>query len=174
VEWGVSLEESNHLMTVNFLPDQLGSQTFDYVLLPYCAKLVECDYRYVEGCTTCGDCTTSDIYGLAVELGVPVRTIQNFEHLMDTIQEFKDKGARGYLGSCCEGFYNKHHDDFMNTGVPMLLVDVDDSTCYELGEEREAYLGEFEGQTTLKVDLLTKVVKILSEKGILRGEVLSH
>ncbi|MHA2261176.1 MAG: lipoyl protein ligase domain-containing protein [Candidatus Thorarchaeota archaeon] len=174
VEWGVSLEESNHLMTVNFLPDQLASQAFDYVLLPYCAKLVDCDYRYVEGCTTCGDCTTSDIYGLAVELGVPVRTIQNFEHLMDTIQEFKDKGARGYVGSCCEGFYNKHHDDFMDTGVPMLLVDVDDSTCYDLGEEREAYLGEFEGQTMLKVDLLAKVVRILSEKGILRGEVLSH
>ncbi|UCE09587.1 MAG: DUF116 domain-containing protein [Candidatus Thorarchaeota archaeon] len=174
VEWGVTLEESNHIMTVNFMPDELASQTFDYILLPYCAKLVECDYRYFEGCTTCGDCTTSDIYGLAVDLGLPVRTIQNFEHLMESIQEFKERGARGYVGSCCEGFYNKHHDDFVETGVPMLLIDVDDSTCYELGEEREAYLGEFEGQTTLKVDLFTKVVKVLSEKGILRGEVLSH
>ncbi len=171
VKWGVSLEDANHLMTVNFMPDELENQRFDYVLLPYCAKEVDCEYRKIEGCTICGRCTIGDIYEIIEDLGVPVRTIQNFEHLIDTIMEFKQKGARGYIGSCCEGFYNKHHDDFVATGVPALLVDVDDSTCYELGEEREAYIGEFEGQTVLKMDLLSHLIKRLWEKGVLRNEV---
>ncbi len=171
VKWGVSLDDANHLMTVNFMPDELEHQWFDYVLLPYCAKDVDCEYRKIEGCTVCGNCTIGDIYGLLQDLGIPVRTIQNFEHLIETIEEFKQKGAHGYLGSCCEGFYNKHHDDFVATGVPALLVDVDDSTCYDLGKEREAYIGDFEGQTVLKTHLLDGMIRRLWEKGVLRKGV---
>ncbi len=169
IKLGVTLDETNHLMPVNFSPDELYSQRFDYVLLPYCAKLVECEYRKTEGCTSCGGCTVGDVNELVEKIGVPVRTVQNFEHLMETIDEFKRKGARGFVGSCCEGFFCKHHDDFVATGVPALLIDVDDSTCYELGKEREAYLGEFEGQTTLKTELLARVLTNLSDKGVLRG-----
>jgi lipoate-protein ligase A len=169
VQLGVTLDETNHLMPVNFPPDEICSQTFDYVLLPYCAKLVGCDYRRTEGCTNCSECTVGDVKEVVEKIGLPVRTIQNFEHLMETIEEFKKKGARGFVGSCCEGFFCKHHDDFVGTGVPALLVDVDDSTCYELGEEREAYLGEFESQTNLKTDLLTRVLTSLSDRGVLRG-----
>jgi len=165
----VTLEEANHLMTVNFMPDEILSQHFDYLLLPYCAKLVDCDYRKIEGCTMCGACSIGDLYELADELHIPVRTIQNYEHLIETIEEFKAKGARGYVGSCCEGFYNKHHDDFVNTGVPALLIDIDDSTCYELGEEQEAYLGNFEGQTTLKKDLMIRIIRALHERGRIGG-----
>ena len=169
VQFGVTLEESNYLMPVNFVPDELGLQRFHYVLLPYCAKLVGCEYRKTEGCTSCGGCTVGDVNELLDKMGVPVRTVQNFEHLMETIEEFKRKGARGFVGSCCEGFFCRHHDDFVATGVPALLIDVDDSTCYELGKEREAYLGEFEGQTALKAELLTRVLTNLSNKGVLRG-----
>ncbi len=169
---GISLEEANHLMTVNFMPDEVLEQHFDYVLLPYCAKLVDCDYRWVEGCDHCGGCSISSVYELAQNLGLPVRTIQNFEHLIETIHEFKEKGARGYIGSCCEGFYNKHHDDFMDTDVPALLVDVDDSTCYELGEEKEAYIGEFEGQTTLKEELMIRIINELYRRGRVGGKKL--
>ncbi|MDF1538114.1 MAG: DUF116 domain-containing protein [Candidatus Thorarchaeota archaeon] len=168
---GISLNESNHLMTVNLMPDEVLSHNFDYILLPYCAKLVGCDYRKTEGCIECGECTIGDIYQLANELDIPVRTIQNFEHLIETIKEFEAKGARGYIGSCCEAFYNKHHRDFLDTGVPGLLVDVDDSTCYELGEEQEAYVGDFEGQTVLKLDIIVQVLKSLKEKGRLEGRV---
>ncbi|MHA1770325.1 MAG: lipoyl protein ligase domain-containing protein [Candidatus Thorarchaeota archaeon] len=171
---GVSLEEANHLMTVNFMPDEVLEQHFDYLLLPYCAKLVDCEYRFVEGCDHCGGCSISNVYELALDLNMPVRTIQTFEHLIETIEEFKKKGARGYIGSCCEGFYNKHHDDFMDTEVPGLLVDIDDSTCYELGEEKEAYIGEFEGQTTLKEDLIIRIINALHERGRIGGKKLDE
>ncbi|MHA2162434.1 MAG: lipoyl protein ligase domain-containing protein [Candidatus Thorarchaeota archaeon] len=172
--YGISLEESNHLMTVNFMPDELENQTFDFILLPYCAKLVDCEYRKHEGCTTCGDCTIGDIYELGDELGIPVRTVHNYEHLIDIIDEFKKKGTGGYIGSCCEGFYCKHHADFVDTKVPALLVDVDDSTCYELGEEQEAYVGKFEGQTHLKNELLRRIIKELWKRGRIRSEVAPH
>ncbi len=166
---GLNLEEADHIMTVNFMPDELLEQYFDYVLLPYCAKLVDCDYRWIEGCDACGGCTISPVYALCETLGIPVRTIQNFEHLIETINEFKERGARGYIGSCCQGFYTKHHDDFVDTEVPALLVDVDDSTCYELGEEQEAYIGQFEGQTSLKDDLMVKIIRELHRRGRIGG-----
>jgi len=168
---GVSLEDSNHLMTINFLPDDLEKQTFDYILLPYCAKLVDCEYRWIEGCSTCGDCSTSDVYELVQNMGVPVRTIQSYEHLIETIYEFKDKGARGYIGSCCEAFKSKHHDDLVETGVPMLLVDVDDSTCYDLGKEQDAYAGDFEGQTVLKNELFMHVIQTMWDRKNLKAEI---
>ncbi len=162
---GVSLEDSNYLMAVNFMPDEVLEQHFDFFLLPYCAKLLDCEFRRVEGCNTCGACSMGDVYGIAKELDIPVRTIQNFEHLIETIEEFKRHGARGYIGSCCQGFYCKHHDDFVKTGMPALLIDVDDSTCYELGEQQAAYAGKFEGQTTLRTDLLLRVVRELKRLG---------
>jgi len=166
---GISLEDSNHLMTVNFMPDEVLDQDFDYILLPYCAKLIKCEFRKIEGCTECGECSIGDIYGMARELNIPVRTIQTYEHLIETIEEFDKKGARGYVGSCCEAFYNKHHADFLDTKVPGLLIDVDDSTCYELGEEQEAYVGDFEGQTNLKLDLIVRLLEALIEKGRVHG-----
>ncbi|MFQ5833773.1 MAG: biotin/lipoate A/B protein ligase family protein [Candidatus Thorarchaeota archaeon] len=174
VKYGVSLEDSNHLMTVNFMPDELDEQRFDYVLLPYCAKLIDCEYRWKEGCSICGACTTSDIYEIIDEIGVPVHTVQNYEHLIETIEKFRQEGARGYIGSCCEAFYSKHHYDFVETGVPALLVDVDDSTCYDLGKEHDAYAGKFEGQTTLKTDLLAHIIRTMWQRGNLRAEVKSH
>ena len=174
VKYGVSLEDSNHLMTVNFMPDQLDQQTFDYILLPYCAKLIDCEYRWIEGCTICGNCSTSDVYEQVQNLGVPVRTIQSYEHLIETIYEFKKKGARGYIGSCCEAFKSKHHDDFVETGVPMLLVDVDDSTCYDLGKEHDAYAGNFQGQTVLKNDLFMHIIQTMWDRKNLKAEIVDE
>ncbi len=172
---GISLEDSNYLMSVNFMPDEILEQHFDFLLLPYCAKLVDCDLRRIEGCNMCGACSMSAVYETAIELGIPVRTIQNFEHLIETIEEFKGYGARGYIGSCCQGFYCKHHEDFVNTGMPALLIDVDDSTCYELGEQKAAYVGKFEGQTTLRTDLILRVIRELRRQGrIGKDTVLVH
>ena len=39
-----------------------------------------------------------------------------------------------------------------------LLIDIDDTTCYDLGKEEEAYLGNFESQTSVNIDLLQKVL----------------
>ncbi|MGI6332790.1 MAG: hypothetical protein ACOX1Y_13840 [Zhaonellaceae bacterium] len=47
----------------------------------------------------------------------------------------------------------------MNVSLyPGILIDIDDSTCYELGEEEQAHLGSFENQTELKMDLLERIL----------------
>lgn len=170
LDYGFSLADADKLLVVNFAPEELDKQTFDFVLLPYCAKLVGCDYRFREGCSMCGQCSVGPVYETIEELGIPVRTIQSFEDLIETIDEFDTKGSRGYIGSCCDAFYSKHYDDFVETGVPALLVDVDDSTCYELGEEEDAYAGSFEGQTQLKEDLLIRVIRTMWKENILRAD----
>ncbi len=170
-KYGVTLDQTNYLMPVNFMPDELEDQIFDYVLLPYCAKRVGCEHRWTEGCDTCGACTISPVYELIQELGVAVRTIQSYEDLIETIDEFKEKGARGYIGSCCDAFRSKHYYDFVETGVPALLLDVEDSTCYDLGKEQDAYAGKFEGQTTLMIELVSHMIREMWKRGILRAEV---
>jgi hypothetical protein len=37
-------------------------------------------------------------------------------------------------------------------------VDIDDRTCYDLEKEEDAYRGNFEAQTQLKLELLTKLL----------------
>jgi len=49
-------------------------------------------------------------------------------------------------------------------GVPGIIVDIDDQTCYDLGKMEEAYRGDFEAQTQLKVDILSKVLHRISRK----------
>jgi lipoate-protein ligase A len=79
---------------------------------------------------------------------------------------FRQAGVNGYIGCCCEGFYIKHQDDFEAASVPGILMDIDDQTCYDLGKEKEAYNGSFESQTTLKIDLLSKLLDLCLKKGV--------
>ena len=53
----------------------------------------------------------------------------------------------------------------------MLLVDIDDSTCYDLGKEHDAYAGDFEGQTVLKNDLFMHVIQTMWDRKNLKAEV---
>ncbi|GAG40531.1 unnamed protein product, partial [marine sediment metagenome] len=85
-------------------------------------------------------------------------TITSFEDLMVTLEEFKSQGVSSYVGCCCEAFYTKHVSDFEKSGVSAILIDIDDTTCYDLGKEEEAYLGNFESQTSVNTDLLQKVL----------------
>jgi len=45
-------------------------------------------------------------------------------------------------------------------GVPGIIIDIDNNTCYDLRREKEAYQGTFEGYTTLKTDLLSKLCAV--------------
>lgn len=128
------------------------------LLLPYCAKLTGCEYRYEEGCTQCGGCCIGDAFHVAEKYGLTPISIQSYEHLEETLERLKREGVVAFVGSCCEPFYAKHRDDFERIGLPGILVDVDSSTCYDLGQEEEAYAGRFENQTYLKLDLLERVV----------------
>jgi lipoate-protein ligase A len=168
---GLSAEEANHLYPVLGRLRELPRSRFDYLLLPYCAKLPSCEYRYREGCARCGACSVGEAYNLAEEVGLTPITIQNFEHLMETLRRLRKRGARGYIGCCCEAFYYKHKDDLERAGVSSIIIDIEDATCYDLGRAEEALRGEFEAQTKLRLDLLRKVMHCATESDA--GRVIS-
>jgi len=128
------------------------------LLLPYCAKLVGCHLRQEDGCTECDLCTIGDAYKLARDRGLRPISISNYEHLQETLAQCRRDGVQGFVGTCCEAFYAKHRLDFEESGLPGVLVNIDSTTCYDLGEEGLAYQGRFERQTHLRLDLLEKVV----------------
>ena len=157
VEHGIRPDEVNSVFTVGrSLPEITRSQV---LLLPYCAKLPECEYRYEAGCIQCGGCSIGDAFALAERYGLRPVSIQSYEDLEETLQRLRDEGTESFVGSCCEAFYAKHRDDFERIGLAGILVDVDSSTCYDLGKEESAYAGRFENKTELKMDLLERVVR---------------
>ncbi len=131
----------------------------EVLLLPYCAKEVDCSYRYQRGCEECGRCSIGEAVEMGRSFGMDSITIQNYEDLESTLRQIKRSGATGFVGSCCEPFYGKHRPDFERIGLPGILVDVERSTCYDLNREKEAHLGTFENQTHLNLPLLRRVLE---------------
>ena len=157
-DFGFTLEEADHLTTFHgTLEETLGGS--DLLLLPYCAKQPDCEYRFREGCDQCGGCTIGEAYALAGEQGLTVKTIQNYEHLVEELTQEKKAGTRGYIGCCCDAFQLKRQEAFKKAGLPGLLLDIENTTCYELKQEAQAYRGSFETQTHLRLDLLKKVLE---------------
>lgn len=156
---GISLKDANHLYPINNAASDIINTTFEVLLLPYCAKLVTCEFRNSDGCVKCGKCSVGTAYELAEKTGLTPITIKNFEHLMTTLRTLEQQNVKGYLGCCCEGFYCKHHDDLEQVEIPGILIDINDQTCYDLGKEEEALHGTFENQTELKVKLLAKLIE---------------
>ena len=159
---GFSFEEADQMTTFNgTLPEILGN--CGLLLLPYCSKLPECEYRTKDGCIQCGGCTIGEAFALAEGKGLKVLTIQNYEHLVETLEEEKGNGLRAYIGCCCDAFQLKRQEAFKQAGLPALLLDIENTTCYELNQEKEAYQGAFENQTHLRIGLLEKVLKLVSQ-----------
>lgn len=127
------------------------------LLLPYCAKAVDCLYRYREGCSRCGQCDIDAAYAIAARYGLQPVTIQNYEMLAATLEQLKRQGCQGFIGTCCRRFWLKHDADFTRLGVPGILINVENCTCYDLGKEQAAYQGRFNKQTRLKTGLLELV-----------------
>ncbi len=166
--YGIGPEEVNSVFSVvRPLPEimDLPSPQPPALLLPYCAKMLTCPLRYQEGCTLCGGCDISEAYHIAEKYGLRPITIQNYEMLEAVLRELRRNGATFFVGTCCEAFYAKHRDDFERIGLPGILVDVDNTTCYDLGREEDAYRGRFDKQTSLKLDLLERVVAQVSKNG---------
>lgn len=88
---------------------------------------------------------------------VPV-SINNYEELKQVLSAYKAQGCTGFVGCCCEPFYAKHQQDFLDAGLPGVLVDIDNVTCYELGRLAEAKAGNFDRQTHIKLSLMEKVL----------------
>ena len=103
-----SLPEVNELFFVNLCPYDMDNHVAKWLLLPYCSKNLECDFREIEGCSECGACEIGYFYTLARQFNLEPLTIQNFEHLMLTLEEKTSRSGGIYIGSCCEAFYSKH------------------------------------------------------------------
>lgn len=129
------------------------------LLLPYCAKKPTCKFRNIEGCMQCGACDIGYAYELTKEYDLEPITIQNFEMLEERLIQLKSNGCPFFIGTCCEAFSVKHRKDFERIGLPGILINVNNSTCYELGEEQDAYQGNFANQTLLKRSLLRSIVQ---------------
>ncbi len=156
LDYGIPHHRLNDVFTVVKPLSEI--QRCDTLLLPYCAKQADCAYRFRDGCAQCGQCGIGDAYALAERYGLRPVSIQSYENLEETLETLVREGAQAFVGSCCEPFYAKHRDDFERIGLPGILVDVDSSTCYDLGLEQDAYAGRFENQTQLKLDLLERIV----------------
>jgi lipoate-protein ligase A len=66
-----------------------------------------------------------------------------------------------YVGSCCEAFYAKHQREMEQAAARGVLVNLDCTTCYDLGKGSEAYKGNFENKTTLNYRLIEKMLRLL-------------
>ena len=152
---GFDEEETHHLFPV--LKPFIEVKKPKVLLLPYCAKELECFYRPIQGCDDCGRCSVGDATKTARSFGMDSVTIQNFEDLESTLYRLKRSGVNGFVGSCCEPFYGKHRPDFERIGLSGILVDLERTTCYDLGQEKQAVKGQFENQTHLNLPLLKKI-----------------
>jgi lipoate-protein ligase A len=166
--YGIGIEDANRIFTV--AADYGDVEGVAVMLLPYCAKGHECGYRHERDCTICGDCTVGDAYGFGEKYGLKCISILNYEDLQENLENLKEKGVKAYVGCCCEAFFAKHQDDFERIGLPCILVDIDNTTCYDFDLVKEAELGQFENLTNLKLDLLEKVLGDLHERGCIRTD----
>ncbi|MEW5912681.1 MAG: DUF116 domain-containing protein [Thermodesulfobacteriota bacterium] len=153
--------EAAELFLVGLAPGQVGRQPAGWLLLPYCAKPPECEYRYLADCGQCGQCQYGPMYELARELDLKPVSVQSFEHLMQTLAQVRRTGAC-FVGSCCEAFYCKHQQELEASGAQGVLVNLDSTTCYDLGKGMAAYAGHFENQTQMNATLLEKVARMMA------------
>jgi lipoate-protein ligase A len=155
---GLSIDEANSVFVVNdSFRNLLKNNTV--LLLPYCAKLPDCEFRNEDYCAKCGGCSIGDAYDLGQEKNFRVISICSFEHLVETFKQLKSEGIHSYIGCCCEAFFEKRQKAFRESGLGGLLINIDNTTCYELGKEQEAYEGSFKQKTELKLELLKKIIE---------------
>ncbi len=157
LEIGIPIEHINNVFRV--CQPEMSLKDCNVLLLPYCAKSTACGYRRERDCAVCGECSIGEAYQLAEERGMEPITIISFEDLIVNLNELKARGEKMFLGSCCEAFYEKHIEDFEDAGLPGILFDIDSTTCYDLGREQEAYLGDFENETEFRIELLKLILK---------------
>jgi lipoate-protein ligase A len=159
LDLGLSAAEADRVFTANGSLREVLARSISLLLVPYCAKSLECDRRHKEDCSLCGGCTVGEAFDLAERFGLRAVTITSFEHLIATLRSARREGVEAYVGCCCEAFFQKHYDDFRAAQLPGILIAICDSTCYDLDQARLAYHGQFEQQTRLDLPLLEKVLQ---------------
>ncbi|MBW2352086.1 MAG: lipoate--protein ligase family protein [Deltaproteobacteria bacterium] len=157
---GIPLEHCNLISVTNGTFEEVLRERPSVLLLPYCAKLTDCDMRYEKGCDLCGACSVGDAWTVGLDREMMVVSIVSFEDLWDELERMKRAGVRAFVGCCCQPFFTKHVDDFEKAGIPGILLDIDDTTCYDLDQAKEAYAGKFANQTRVNLDLLDAVLSV--------------
>jgi len=154
--------EINELFLLNLSPENLSMHKPRWLLLPYCSKNLDCAYRRVPGCDECGNCEIGEGFALARSFAMDPITVQSFEHLMEVLRN-KCAGEHGmYVGSCCEAFYSKHQREIERVNARGVLVNLDSTTCYDLGKGMDAYRGNFDNKTSLNLPLIEKTIRRLN------------
>jgi lipoate---protein ligase len=141
-----------------------SNENIEIFLLPYCAKLPQCEYRLCEGCNFCGKCSTGELVKLLEEFDIRSTTITSFENLEETLKMLKANGTGFFAGCCCEAFYVKHKQDFEDIGLAGILINIGNDTCYDLGKEKDAHHGKFEGFTEIKMPLVRRILNIYNPR----------
>jgi len=157
-DYGIPLELCNLISVTNGSFGEVLGLKPSALLLPYCSKRITCDFRYSKACRGCGECTVGAAREVGVKAGMKALCIVSFEDLMAELLRLKGSGAKAFIGCCCQPFFHKHVDDFERVGLPGILLDIDNTTCYELDKAREAYAGRFDSQTSVNLDLLRAVL----------------
>lgn len=155
---GIPLEYCNSISVTNGSFGEIIRKKPSILLLPYCSKLPTCDLRKEKSCRGCGECSIGDAWALAHDKGMEITCVVNFEDLMSELGKMKAAGIPAFIGCCCPHFSDKHQDDFNKAGIPGILLDIEDTTCYELHQAREAYAGDFQQQTRVNLELLNVVI----------------
>ena len=165
-EFGLSLKHCNQISVANGSFETVIRKKPSVLLLPYCAKRIDCDLRYHKVCRACGEdgCTIGPAWTMGRKGRMKVVSIVSFEDLWAELQTMKKSGVEAYIGCCCQPFFAKHVDDFRESGLPGILLDIDNTTCYELDQAKEAYAGKFESQTSVDLNLLETVLTVASSQ----------
>ena len=156
--YGIPLELCNLISVTNGSFRDVLEKGPSVLLLPYCSKLTTCEWRYEKGCEQCGGCSIGQAWTLADERRLEGICITSFEDLTAELGEMKERGVQAFIGCCCQPFYVKHAEDFEKAGIPGILLDIENTTCYDLDRAREAYAGRFESQTHVNLALLESVL----------------
>jgi lipoate-protein ligase A len=155
---GIALEYCNQISVTNGSFDEIIAKKPSALLLPYCSKLKDCDLRFQKGCRACGDCTVGQAWTIGRERHMQSICVTSFEDLMHELASLRSAGTEAFIGCCCQPFYTKHVDDFAKAGLPGILINIDDTTCYDLSQEDQAHKGAFASQTHLNLGLLRAVL----------------
>ena len=157
---GLPLSFCNQISVTNGSFEDILRRKPSVLLLPYCSKEIACDLRYQKGCRMCGDCSIGSAWILGAERRIETRCIVSFEDLWEELMKMKKAGVSAFIGCCCQPFFAKHADDFERAGVPGILLDIDNTTCYDLDQAKAAYAGNFAGQTRVNLELLKAVLNV--------------
>ena len=161
-KYGIPLVHCNLISVANGSFEEVIQRQPSVLLLPYCAKFTECDLRYEKGCKICGEagCSIGPAWVMGRSSKMKVISIVSFKDLWDELMHMKATGVSAYIGCCCQPFFAKHADDFKKSGLPGILLDIDNTTCYDLDQAKEAYTGKFDSQTEVNLELLQTVLNV--------------